>query len=224
MRILIVEDERDLNRILQKRLRAEGYEVDCCFDGQEALFCAQATNFDAVILDIMLPKLSGLDVLTQLRAEKNATPILLLTAMDSVEDRVRGLDAGADDYLIKPFSLEELLARIRTIVRKADGRISNLLTVGDLTLDLRTRQATRAGQPIRLSAKEFSILEYLMRNEGVVLSREKIENHVWNFDYTGGTNIVDVYLRYLRKKIDDGRSTKLLHTVRGSGYMIRSYE
>lgn len=221
MRILVVEDEKDLNRVISKRLQNEGYSVDRCFDGEEALEYLDAGEFDAVVMDIMMPKKSGIEVLRAMRREKNTTPVLLLTAKDSISDRVAGLDAGAEDYLVKPFAFEELLARIRAMTRKAAGFGTNTFAVGDLVLDISTRRVTRAGEEISLSAKEFDILEYLMRNQGIVLSREKIENHVWNFDYAGGTNVVDVYIRYLRKKIDEGRDQKLIHTIRGAGYVLR---
>lgn len=221
MRLLIVEDEKDLNRVISKRLEGEGYSVDRCFDGEEALDFIAAGEFDAIIMDIMMPKLSGLDVLRIIRAEKNSTPVLLLTAKDSVSDRVAGLDAGAEDYLVKPFAFEELLARIRVMTRKSAGNTTNVFTAADLTLDIGSHTVTRAGNEISLSAKEFDILEYLIRNKGIVLSREKIENHVWNFDYCGGTNVVDVYIRYLRKKIDDDYDIKLIQTIRGKGYVLR---
>lgn len=221
MRILVVEDEKDLNRVLSKRLESEGYSVDRCFDGEEALEYLDAGEFDAVVMDIMMPKKSGIEVLKTMRSEKNTTPVLLLTAKDSISDRVAGLDAGAEDYLVKPFAFEELLARIRAMTRRAAGFGTNTYTVGDLVLDIHTRQVTRAGEEIVLSAKEFDILEYLIRNQGIVLSREKIENHVWNFDYSGGTNVVDVYIRYLRKKIDENHDKKLIHTIRGAGYVLR---
>ncbi|MEE1013386.1 MAG: response regulator transcription factor [Clostridia bacterium] len=222
MRILVAEDERDLNRVLTKRLENEGYCVDSCFDGEEALACLDMGEFDVVILDIMMPKADGLTVLKTMRAKQDSTPVLFLTAKDSIEDRVAGLDAGAEDYLVKPFAFEELLARLRVMTRKAAGNPTNLFQVADLVMNTETHTVTRGGEVIALSAKEFDILEYLLRNKEIVLSREKIENHVWNFDYTGGTNIIDVYIRYLRKKIDDGHDIKLIHTIRGKGYVLRS--
>lgn len=222
MRILVAEDERDLNRVLTKRLENEGYCVDSCFDGEEALACLDMGEFDAVILDIMMPKADGLTVLKTMRTKQDRTPVLFLTAKDSIEDRVAGLDAGAGDYLVKPFAFEELLARLRVMTRKAAGNPINLFQVADLVMNTETHTVTRGGEVIPLSAKEFDILEYLLRNKEIVLSREKIENHVWNFDYTGGTNIIDVYIRYLRKKIDDGHDIKLIHTIRGKGYVLRS--
>lgn len=221
MRLLVVEDERDLNKVICKMLEKAGYSVDCCFDGEEALDFMDAGEFDAIVMDIMMPKLNGLEVLKTIRANGNKTPVLLLTARDSISDRVKGLDAGAEDYLVKPFAFEELLARIRVMTRKTSGNNTNVFTVADLVLDVNTHTVTRNGSAITLSAKEFDILEYLIRNKGIVLSREKIENHVWNFDYSGGTNVVDVYIRYLRKKIDDEYDKKLIHTIRGKGYVLR---
>ncbi len=221
MRILLAEDERDLNRIIAKKLTADGYSVDCCFDGAEALDYAASADYDVMVLDIMMPKLDGLAVLRTLRQRGDATPVLLLTARDAVADRVKGLDSGANDYLVKPFSLEELAARLRALTRTRYGQASAALTVADLTLDSASHTVTRGGRPITLSAKEFQLLEYLMHNQGRVLSREQIENHIWNFDYEGGTNVVDVYISYLRKKIDGGQAVKLIHTVRSRGYVLK---
>ena len=221
MRILYAEDERDLNEIVTRRLTAEGYGVDQCFDGREAWDYLQAAEYDAVILDVMMPRMDGLTVLKRLRAAGKKTPVLLLTARDAVADRVAGLDSGANDYLVKPFALEELSARVRVLTRVQFGAGDSRLTVGDLTMDTATRRVTRGSREIVLSAREYSLLEYLMHNRGIVLSREKIENHVWNFDYEGGTNVVDVYIRYLRKKIDEGEASRLIHTVRGAGYVLR---
>lgn len=221
MRLLVVEDEKDMNRVITKRLEKEGYSVDSCFDGEEALHYIQVGEFDGIIMDIMMPKRNGFEVLNTIRNRGNDTPVLLLTAKDSIEDRVKGLDAGAEDYLVKPFAFDELLARIRVMTRKFAGNSSNIFTLADLTVDTRSRIVKRGDNEISLSAKEYDILEYLMLNKGIVLSREKIENHVWNFDYSGGTNIVDVYIRYLRKKLDDGYDRKLIHTVRGMGYVLK---
>lgn len=221
MRILLAEDERDLNKIITKKLEREGYSVDSCHDGAEAIDYLMAADYDGAILDIMMPKADGFQVLETLRKSGKATPVLFLTARDSVVDRVKGLDSGANDYLVKPFAFEELMARIRAMTRKAFGQATNLLKAGDLTMDLAAHRVTRAGEDITLSAREYALLEYMMHNKGVVLSRETIEDHIWNFDYEGGTNVVDVYIRYLRKKIDDGHEKKLIHTVRGSGYVLR---
>lgn len=221
MRILFAEDERDLNHIITKKLTAQGYSVDSVYDGEEAIDILSYTDYDAVILDIMMPKADGFAVLRALRSKGKNTPVLFLTARDSVQDRVAGLDSGANDYLVKPFSVEELLARIRAMTRTAFGVSDSLLSVGDLTMDTAAKVVKRGGKEIPLSAKEYALLEYLMHNVGIVLSREKIENHIWNFDYEGGTNVVDVYIRYLRKKIDEGYDKKLIHTVRGRGYVLR---
>lgn len=221
MRILFAEDERDLNDIITKKLTSQGYSVDSAYDGEEAIDILSYTDYDAVILDIMMPKADGFAVLRALRSKGKNTPVLFLTARDSVQDRVTGLDSGANDYLVKPFSVEELLARIRAMTRTAFGVSDSLLSVGDLTMDTAAKIVKRGGKEIPLSAKEYALLEYLMHNAGIVLSREKIENHIWNFDYEGGTNVVDVYIRYLRKKIDEGYDKKLIHTVRGRGYVLR---
>lgn len=221
MRILVCEDQKDLNKITVKHLTAEGYSVDGCYDGQEALDFLDMANYDAVVLDIMMPKKDGISVLKEMRSAGNNTPVIFLTAKDSIEDRVKGLDLGADDYLIKPFSFDELLARIRAITRKSSGNSSNIFTVADLTLDVTAHTVFRAGKEVSLSAKEFSLLEYMLRNKGRVLTRSMIENNIWNFDYEGGTNAVDVYIRYLRKKIDDDFEPKLIHTIRGSGYVLK---
>lgn len=221
MRILVAEDEHDLNEIIVKKLVEEGYSVDACYDGAEAIDILSYTEYDAILLDIMMPKADGFQVLTALRSSRKETPVLFLTARDAIEDRVRGLDSGAYDYLVKPFSLEELAARVRAALRTAHGKSTNILTVGDLMLDSGTKSVTRGGRSIELSAKEYALLEYLMLNQGIVLSREKIENHIWNFDYEGGTNVVDVYISYLRKKIDEGQKMRLIHTVRGRGYVLR---
>lgn len=224
MRILIAEDERDLNALLQKKLISEGYSVDACFDGEEALDYLGAAEYDAVILDIMMPRRDGFQVLQQMRAEGISAPVMFLTARDSIEDRVKGLDAGATDYMVKPFSFQELMARIRVMTREKYGSASNVLTVGDLTMNTATHEVRRGSRRIDLSAKEYALLRYLMMNRDIVLSRDMIENHVWNYDYEGGTNIVDVYIRYLRRKIDDGEDVKLIRTVRGRGYVIREEE
>ncbi len=221
MRILLAEDERDLNDIITQKLTSDGYSVDSCYDGEEAIDVLSYTDYDAVILDIMMPKADGFAVLNSLRAAGKTTPVLFLTARDSVSDRVRGLDSGANDYLVKPFSFEELTARLRAMTRTSFGSVSNILSVGDLTLDCASHVVKRGEREITLSAKEYALLEYLMHNKGVVLSREKIENHIWNFDYEGGTNVVDVYISYLRRKIDGGSEKKLIHTVRGRGYVLR---
>ena len=224
MRILVVEDERDLNKVITKKLESELYSVDSCFDGKQALEYIQLTEYDAIILDIMMPLVDGIQVLKKMRSCKNSTPVLLLTAKDSIQDRVVGLDAGGDDYLVKPFSFEELLARLRAMIRRASNHSSNCYTLSNLTVNSDTRTVFRDDIEISLSSKEFSILEYMIRNSGIVLTRDKIEQHIWNYDYEGGSNVVDVYIRYLRKKIDDGFSPKLIHTIRGTGYVLKVIE
>ena len=221
MRLLYAENEEDLNKVVTKKLTEEGFSVDSCFDGREAIDNVQFTEYDAAILDIMMPHADGFAVLKELRKLKKNTPVLFLTARDSIEDRVTGLDSGANDYLVKPFSFEELLARIRVLTREKHNLTENILSIGDLELNLSSHIVTRGGTEINLTSKEYQLLEYLLYNKEKVLSREKIENHIWNYDYEGGTNVIDVYIRYLRKKIDDGFPTKLIHTVRGAGYVIR---
>lgn len=221
LRLLVVEDEKDMNRLIVKTLQQEGYTVDSCYDGREALEYLDCADYDGAILDVMLPGLSGHEVITSVRNQKNPVPVLFLSARDSVADRITGLDLGADDYLIKPFDFDELLARIRAMTRKYAQDKNTSLSLGDLTLDTKTHSVTRAGKEISLSAKEYSILEYMLRNQGIVLSRERLENSMWNFDYSGGSNVVDVYISYLRKKIDDGFSKKLIHTVRGAGWVLK---
>lgn len=221
MRILIAEDEKSLNRIIAKQLKASGYSVDCAFNGEEAYDLISMTDYDAAVFDVMMPKIDGFSLLIKIRSEGNNLPVLFLTARDSIEDRVEGLDIGADDYLVKPFAFEELLARIRVLIRKNSVSNSNIITVADLSVDISTRKVRRGDKDISLSAKEYELLQYLAVNNGIVLSREKIEDHIWNYDYEGGTNVVDVYIRYLRKKIDEGHDEKLIHTVRGMGYVLR---
>lgn len=221
MRLLVAEDETNLRTVIRKRLIKEGYSVDACKDGQEALDYLEVSPYDTVILDIMMPGLSGMEVLKWMRAKGNRTPVLFLTARDGVEDRVKGLDSGADDYLVKPFAFEELLARIRVMIRRQTDSVSDEMHLADLTVDATRHTVTRAGKAVELSAKEFAVLEYLMRHCGQVLSREQIEQHVWDFGYEGGSNMVDVYIRYLRRKLDEGYEKKLIHTVRGAGYVMR---
>ena len=221
MRILVVEDEKRLNRIISEALEDEGYSVDSCFNGQDALDYAAGADYDVIILDIMMPKMDGLEVVRRLRSGGNSTPVLFLTARDSVADRVTGLESGGDYYLVKPFDFQELMAVVRVMTRKYTGNRSNVYTIADLTLDATARTVTRAGKSIELTAKEFALLEYMMRNKGVVLSREMIENNLWNYDYEGGTNVVDVYVGYLRKKMDTGYDKKLIHTVWGTGWVLK---
>ncbi|MHD0318502.1 response regulator transcription factor [Fusobacterium sp. THCT1E2] len=224
MRALVVEDEKYMNRIISKKLKVEGYSVDSCYDGEEALSYIKSTSYDIIIMDIMMPQKNGYEVLKEIRYEGNSVPVLFLTAKDALEDRVKGLDLGADDYLVKPFHFEELMARIRVMIRRSHGKVSNQLQIADLILDVNAHTVKRNNNFIELSAKEFAILEYMMQNAGIVLSREKLETHIWNYDYQGASNMIDVYIRYLRIKIDKDYEHKLIHTVRGVGYMIKDKE
>lgn len=221
MRILVVEDDADLNELIRRRLKKEGYGADGCFDGEEALNYLSSADYDLMITDIMMPRQDGLSLVRQLRQQGNSMPVIFLSARDSVEDRVTGLDVGADDYLIKPFAFEELLARIRVLLRNPPQNRIAVLTVGDLTLDQDTREVRRGSQKITLSSREFSLLRYMMLNSGIVLSRSTLEEHIWDFDYSGSSNVIDVYIRYLRRKIDDPYERKLIHTVRGMGYVLK---
>jgi len=221
MYVLLVEDERRLSQVVRRVLEEEGHTVDAAFDGEEGLAMALEGSHDVVVLDVMLPEMSGIDVCQSLRKRKVDTPVLLLTALDSVDDKVRGLDAGADDYLPKPFAFQELLARIRALGRrKVQGREASELSVDDLVLDLRRRRALRSGKSIDLSPKEFSLLEFLMRNEGRVVTRTQILDHLWGYDYDSESNLVDVYVAYLRRKVDKGHKRQLIRTVRGIGYAL----
>ncbi len=221
MRILIAEDEPDLRSVIAKTLEKNHYSVDACPDGQEALDFLEMAEYDAVVLDIMMPKTDGLTVLKTIRRQGKHTPVILLTARDSIQDRVTGLDAGADDYLVKPFAMDELLARLRVVLRREAASQDNCYRIANLTVDSNRRAVYRDDLEITLSSKEFSILEYMIRNKGIVLSRDKIEQHIWNYDYAGGSNVVDVYIRYLRKKIDENFEPKLIHTIRGAGYVLK---
>ena len=210
-----------MNGLICRTLERAGYSVDACFDGAEALDYLVGAEYDCLLLDVMMPKLDGYGVVKKIRAAGNAVPVIFLTARDSIQDRVEGLDLGADDYLVKPFDFDELQARIRAVTRKYGTQKTSVLTLADLTVDTSGRTVTRGGTPIKLSAKEYAILEYLMRHKGMVVSRTQLENHVWNYDYEGGSNVVDVYITYLRKKLDGGFEKKLLHTVRGAGWVMR---
>ena len=224
MRILVVEDEKKINDIIVKTLKQEKYGVDSCFDGEEALDYIFSVEYDIILLDIMLSKKDGFEVIKSIRKKGIKTSVLFLTARDEIEDRVKGLDLGADDYLVKPFAFEELLARIRVLLRKNSGLgedTGNVLKIANLTVDCNKHEVFRDDILIKLSAKEFSILEYMMRNRGRVVSKEKIEEHVWDFDYEGGSNIVEVYIKFLRKKIDNDFSPKLIHTIRRVGYILK---
>ena len=221
MRILVVEDEKHLNRIISEAVEDEGYSVDSCYNGLEALEYLECAQYDVMILDVMMPKMDGFTLVRKLRERGDNTPVLFLTARDAVADKVQGLESGGDYYLTKSFDFKELMAVVRVMARKYTGNRSNVYTIADLSLDSNTRTVIRAGKNIELTAKEFSLLEYMMRNKEVVLSREMIENNLWNYDYEGGTNVVDVYVGYLRKKMDTGFSKKLIHTVWGTGWVLK---
>jgi len=222
MRLLVVEDEKKVARFVKKGLEEEGYAVDVAPDGEEGLGMALDGVHDLIILDIHLPRMDGLGVLQELRKKKVATPVLLLTVRAAIEDKVLGLDAGADDYLTKPFAFQELLARVRALLRRRADAEAPVLQVADLTLDPARRLVARAGEKIDLTSKEFALLAYFMRNPGRVLTRTMISEHVWDYDFDTMTNVIDVYVNYLRKKIDAGREPKLIHTVRGAGYVLKA--
>lgn len=224
MRILVVEDTKDMNLLIVKTLKKAGYTVDGCYDGEEAKLHLLGAQYDAILLDIMMPKLNGYDFLKYLREKDHETPVLFLTAKDAVADRVKGLDLGADDYLVKPFDFDELLARIRVMTRKKSGSRSNLFTYADLIVDTQKRTVHRGDKEISLIPKEFTILEHFIRNQGIVISREQLENRIWNYEYSGSSNNIDVYMSRLRKKIDGEFSVKLIHTIRGVGWVLREGE
>lgn len=221
MRILVADDERSLADVITKRLKKEGYAVDTVYDGSSALDYLEATAYDLAILDVMMPGMDGFEALRRYRSGGGDAPVIFLTAKDALSDRIQGLDEGADDYLVKPFSFDELLARIRSVLRRAGGnKSSNILSVDDLVIDLSTGIVKRGERIIELSAKEYALLKYMMSNEGIILSRDVLLNHVWDYSYEGQSNMVDVYIRYLRKKIDTECERPLIHTYRGRGYMI----
>lgn len=222
MRVLVVEDEPRIAAFLRQGLTEEGYAVDVAEDGEQALEFAASAPYDVIILDILLPRGDGFAVCADVRRRGIRTPILMLTARGAVEDRVRGLDAGADDYLMKPFAFAELLARVRALLRRPPASLPTRLQVGDLVLDPVTRRVERGGRPIELTPREFSLLELLMRHPGQVLSRTQIAEHVWNYNFYHQSNVVDVYVRYLRKKVDEGFPVRLIHTVRGVGYKVEA--
>ena len=227
MRLLIAEDDRLTADTLGKRLKEEHYAVDICYRGDDALDFLRAAAYDVAVLDIMMPGIDGITLVKRLRGEGIGTPVLLLTARDAVSDRVAGLNAGADDYLVKPFAYDELSARLRVLTRRkgdAQGQRTNRFCAADLVVDADAHSVMRGGEAIVLTSREFSLLEYLIRNRGRVLSREQILEHVWSYDYEGASNMVDVYIRNLRKKVDEGRDQKLIHTVRYAGYVLRGEE
>lgn len=224
MRILVSEDEKDLNRLICNTLIRAGYSVDSCYNGQDALDYLLNADYDCILLDIMMPKLDGYEVLKHLREQNKNTPVIFLTAKDTVQDRITGLDLGADDYLVKPFDFDELLARIRAATRKYGTQKTSVYTLADLSVDTVTHTVKRQNEEIKLSAKEYSILEYLIMHKQTVVTRAQLENHIWNYDYVGGSNVVDVYITYLRRKIDNNFENKLLHTIRGTGWILKESE
>lgn len=224
MRILVVEDEKDLNNIITKHLKKNNFSVDSVFNGEEALEYLDYGTYDLIILDIMLPKVNGYEVIKKLRENKNETAVLMLTARDSIEDKIKGLDLGADDYLIKPFDFGELLARIRALVRRKYGNTSNTMEIDDLCIDIAKKTVVRGGKNIELTGKEYEVLEYLIQNKGHVLSRDKIRDSVWDYGYEGESNIIDVLIKNIRKKIDIGNSKQLILTKRGLGYVLKEDE
>lgn len=221
MRLLIAEDEKLLNKTLTERLAKLGYSVDSCFDGDDALYYIENTRYDGIILDVMMPKSNGFEVLRKIREKKILTPVLMLTARDSDEDIIEGLDIGANDYLTKPFSFDILCARLRAMLRVKENVTGTVLEIADLKVDTTTRSVTRGEAVIELSSKEYSVLEYLMRNKGIIVSKEKIEENIWNYDYEGSSDVIKVYIHHLRKKIDDNFDNKLLHTIKNAGYVIK---
>lgn len=220
MRILVVEDEPGIANFVRQGLMEAGYAVDLAWDGREGLDYALAADYDVLVLDIMLPKMDGLELLRELRRLGDKTPVLMLTARDTVDNRVEGLDAGADDYLVKPFAFPELLARVRALLRRPPLQVGTILQVGDLEMDTAKREVRRNDRPIELSPREYAVLEYLMRHPNQVLTRTQISEHVWNFEFFNESNVVDVYVGYLRRKIDQGENLPLIHTVRGVGYRM----
>ena len=221
MRILIVEDEKKVARFIQQGLEEEHYSVDIAYDGEQGLLMAQSENYDLLILDVMLPRKSGIDMIREFRTGHGTTPALMLTAKTTTEDKVAGLDSGADDYLTKPFAFAELLARVRSLLRRGTKEKSIVLSIADLELDTVTHKAKRGSRTIDLTAKEYALLEYFLRNKDRVLSRTIISEHIWDYNFDTGTNIIDVYVNHLRNKIDTGSDTKLIHTVRGVGYVMK---
>ena len=221
MRVLVIEDETKVGSFIKRALEEESYAVDLCEDGAQGLDMALSGSYDLIMIDLMLPSLPGLEVLTRLRKEKIQTPVLILTAQSKVDQRVKGLDGGADDYLTKPFAIDELLARVRALLRRGPAESPGIFQIDDLVLNPATREVTRGGQRIDLTVKEYALLEYFMRHAGRVLTRPMISDHVWNQDFDTFTNVIDVYVNYLRNKIDRGRARKLIHTIRGSGYMLK---
>lgn len=224
MRILIVEDERHLAKILKKGLEENGFIVDMCHDGEEGLYMAETYPFDAILLDILLPGMDGLTILNRLRAKNIGVPVLMLTAKGELEDRVKGLHTGADDYIVKPFDFQELLARLNAVIRRSSNQASPVISIDDLTINMDLKTVTRSGKDIRLTTKEYSLLEYLFLNSGRVISRPELTEHMYDTDFDLDSNVIDVYINYLRNKIDKDFGRQLIHTVRGAGYVLKGKE
>lgn len=224
MRILIAEDDKGLREVIQKKMKAQGFSVDIFSNGEDACDYLIDGDYDVAVLDIMMPKMDGIQVVREIRDKGISTPVIFLTAKDTIADKVKGLDVGANDYVVKPFAFEELFARIRAVTRTAAVSTSNIYSLADLTLDVESHIVMRNGKEIELTGREYSLLEYLMVNKGKILSRAKIEDHVWGLDYPGGGTVVDVYINYLRKKIDQGYDKKLIFTVRGIGFVLKEEE
>ena len=221
MKILVVEDEKDLNRVITKHLKKNNYSVDSCFDGEEALDYISYGEYDLIITDIMMPKIDGYGLIKQLRNDKNSTPVIMLTAKDSLDDKILGLDSGADDYIVKPFEFDELLARIRVLMRRNYGFATNIIQVDDVVLDISKKQVTRSSESIVLTGKEYEVLEYLVQSKNRILSRDQIKEHVWDYDYEGDSNIIDVLIKNIRKKIDVENGKQIIYTKRGLGYVVK---
>ncbi len=222
MRILVIEDEKKIAGFIKRGLKEEGYAVDTASDGEEGYYLARTNDYDLILLDVMLPKIDGIKLCKKLRKDSEKTPVIMLTAKDRVKDKVEGLDSGADDYITKPFVFEELLARIRAVLRKKAGSSTvTTLALSDLSVDLLSHKVIRAGREIRLTTKEYALLEYLMRNPNTIVTRTMLSEHVWNIDFDTDTNLIDVYVNYLRKKIDSNSKKKLIQTVRGRGYILK---
>lgn len=225
VRLLVVEDQKDLNEIISRKLAKEGYAVDSCFDGKDAVLYMKGAEYDGIVMDILLPEMSGIEVLKTMRSHGDDTPVLLLTALGEIEDRVAGLDAGADDYLVKPFDFEELLARIRTMIRRRGSQFSSVINYKDLTVNTASHEVKRGDKVVELTAREYNILEYMLHNIGRAVTRDNLSSHVWNYDYDGGSNVIDVYVHRLRKKLDaagDEDSDKIVETIKGVGYIIKA--
>ena len=221
MKILVVEDERDLNRIITKHLKKNNYSVDSCFNGEEAIDFIEFSTYDLVILDVMMPKMDGHEFLKKIRSEGNVTPVIMLTAKDTLADKVEGLDYGADDYLVKPFEFDELLARIRALIRRNYGVVTNEIAINDVVLDLSKKRVTRSDIDVNLTGKEYEVFEFLMKNKNSIITREKLQEHVWDYDYVGASNIIDVIIKNIRKKLDIGTKKQIIHTKRGLGYVVK---